>query len=867
MPLSLLYTFKGPPNIDIKIPLNIYTHTDLMPTATHPQQTAARPVTKPATQKTRASAPAKKKRVVRRRGRARGELDSDDEIEREAATDDSDSDNGDLSSNSSATDDSDTEPASEDVLPHDRTHLPTPRNSKSPESVLKDEGSGEVPSFFAPSGNWSEMVADEKVNGPADLPVIDFAELGSLPAQKTAGRKSKKATKANRQAESKASSQQPPHEDAAPPKPDVDATASESKRPPQRQSLPSQSARQLYQQKLETDPSFVPTIGNFWGHDDRLIDTELRSLSGWWRGRGGRGRARGGFGGRGRGGFNGPPHLGVQADEATTSKESDLPPVERTWTHDGFEEMKKKEELRRTEAAARQPQASPKRGGFVGAARGGFVPGRGRGGFMRGGFASPVGARGSSPFSPAANRVRFVMKPELMWTKQHEAFLYFDTTLKPRQGQGAGFRIKIPGHQQQVIRAAPGAREAPKASSSKVTAAPKDDYIVVNLPKRAGKEREVAEVSEKDIPLEEVFTVRPDLATKPDPLPETSTTSATSIPQEQPTLPSASESSIRSQLENLSLDPTPPDPERQAKTEQAVMRKASTDDTVEVQPADVSPIVERPILHPLQTAFTPPPPPPPQPMSQPSPAYGSPYGYPVPLPMGIAMNPHGMPYEVATGRPVYLQPPPTMYNPRPMIPSHLPPGMPFVPGHMHHHSSVSVSAVSPDFLSQPPSHTHTPPMNGFIDPTTGTPIFSFPRQTSRIEIRAPGEEAAAAATTSKPLSAPKSVPRTPSGLRTAAPTFQPSSNPRGAENGYYQASTPSDVTLPSYEAHAHGHGHSHGGSMEDASAMMAPYPQQHYQNPYYYPEPYGYPQYVDISQPGQYDMYAVEQPPQGTVYY
>ncbi|OBZ70059.1 hypothetical protein A0H81_09624 [Grifola frondosa] len=54
-----------------------------------------------------------------------------------------------------------------------------------------------------------------------------------------------------------------------------------------------------------------------------------------------------------------------------------------------------------------------------------------------------------------------------------------------------------------------------------------------------------------------------------------------------------------------------------------------------------------PVLHPLQTAFSPVPPT--------SPPYGSPYGYPPTLPPGVAMGRNGMPYELATGRPVYLQ--------------------------------------------------------------------------------------------------------------------------------------------------------------------------------------------------------------------
>jgi hypothetical protein len=172
---------------------------------------------------------------------------------------------------------------------------------------------------------------------------------------------------------------------------------------------------------------------------------------------------------------------------------------------------------------------------------------------------------------------------------------------------------------------------------------------------------------------------------------------------------------------------------------------------------------------------------------------------------------------------------------------------------MHHHS---LSNSSPDFLAH--SASHTPPLNGFIDPATGTPIFSFPRQTSRIEIRAPGETpspaAAAKATT-------KASPTLVSTLRSSSASFQPASTRLNAESsdnsGYYFSS--SDATLPSYEPQ--------GSTMEDpaaASGMM----QQYYPQQYYYPEPYGYSQYMDVSQAGQtYHMYGMEQAPQGTVYY
>ncbi|KDR84030.1 hypothetical protein GALMADRAFT_236622 [Galerina marginata CBS 339.88] len=807
-------------------------------------QSSTRPVAKVATHKPRASDTPKKRRVVRRRGRARGEPDSDDEIEREAATD-SDSDDDDLSSLDSATDDSDTEPASEDVIPPDRAHLPTPRNSKSPETVVKDEVTnvnGGVPSFFAPAGDWSEMVADEKVNGPADLPVIEFADFSGHPvAQNGPPRKPKKASKPKRLSESRATPADSAHE--APP-PVVESAPDRPE--PHHNRVSSQSARQAYQHKLETDPSFVPTIGNFWGHDDRLIDTELRSLSGWWRGRG-RGRGRG-FGMRGRGGFQGPESRGGQGGEEVTSpKEHDLPPIERAWTHDGFEELRRKEEQRRAEhLAARNSQSSPKRGGFV-AGRGGFTAGRGRGGFSRGGFASPTTHNAS--FS---GRIRFAMKPELMWTKQHEAFLYFDSTLKPRPGQGPAFRIKVPGHDSTLVRAPPVRHAPSQASTSKAGndgSEAGDKYFVVRLPKRAGKEREVVEKAE-ETPIEEVFTVRPQLASVVKPLPASEKASAPTVVT-APTQPTVDvhvkvvpEPNIRSQLEQLSLEPQASDPARQAKTEEAVLRNPPAEIAPDTQVSTEPSIVDRPALPPLQTTFSPPPPPPSQPISQRSPAYGSPYGYHPQLPMGVALNQHGIPFEVATGHPVYLQPPP-MYNPRPLIPSHFSPGI-FVPGHMHHSS-----AVSPDFLAQPPSHT--PPMNGFIDPATGTPIFSFPRQTTRIEIRAPTEESGKL----------KSAPRTSSSLRTTAAAFQPSRATTASENELYQQPTSADAAGPAYE-HVNGHV-----SMEDASQAgipgMMPYPA--YQQPYYYPEHYGYPQYVDMSQAGQYDMYSMDQAPQGTVYY
>jgi hypothetical protein len=287
----------------------------------------------------------------------------------------------------------------------------------------------------------------------------------------------------------------------------------------------------------------------------------------------------------------------------------------------------------------------------------------------------------------------------------------------------------------------------------------------------------------------------------------------------------------------LTLQPQTPDAERQAKTEEAVMRKPSI--VVDNEILEDSSTREGLALPALQTTCTPPPSQ--VPMSQPSPAFSSPYGYAPALPLGIAMNQHGIPYEVATGRPVYLQAAP-LYNPRPLMHSHMaPPGIPFVPGRMLHHSS----ATPPDFLPHPPSHT--PPMNGFIDPLTGTPIFSFPRQTSRVEIRAPTEE---------PGKSTKSASRISSGLRTTAPSFQPLRSSENLENGYYHNSHSDASAL--YE-NTSGHV-----SVEDVGMMAYPA----YQQPYYHMEPYGYSQYMDMSQAGQYDMYNMDQQAaQGAVYY
>ncbi|KAJ3984253.1 hypothetical protein F5890DRAFT_1441376 [Lentinula detonsa] len=740
----------------------------------------------------------KRRRFGRRRGR-KPNLDSDDEVEREVRTD-SESE-ADLSS-SESTSDSDTEPASEDVLPNEQSRVLTPSTSQSPTKgashlLVSDHNQP----FFGSSGDWSEMVANEVENGPESLPVIDFTELDSqilpLPNQ---SRKSKKNQKHNDNRATATATSLPSASTAQ--LRSVDDT--EESRAPSSHSAPrrppGQSARQAYQQRLDADPSYVPTVGEFWGHDDRLLDKNLRSLSGWWRGRRQGGiRGRGGFVRgpfRGRGGFLGRPVPGIPA-AAQDMEEDGVQPVNQAWTHDGFEELK-----RNDEHSASSPQqvhhSAPLR-----------RPDAPRG--PRGSFASRGGWADRASFSPSfrarslhsdPGRVWFLKKPEHMWTKQAESFLFSDPSSKPRAGQPASVRVKLPCQKTAPIRV-PMQSIAQTSTSNLSTSRPEseigDRTLVVRIPKSAPLETpEVAETVENpptgEPSIEEVFTVRPRLVSpKPIPLPEqpASWQAPVSLPNGTHTSSSSISSIdpiIQQKLEQLSLGPQKTDSTRWVQTEEAVMRNPTG--TV---PDDLQ---EQPPLSSIPHNFTS--------SDQVSPSYGSPYQYAPQLPPGLVINPAGITYEVATGRPVYLQPPSNMYPPPMMQP------VPFVPGHVHHPSSS-------DFL---PVTAGTPPINGggYIEYTPTPPLFSYPRQSSRIRIRAPDEPRQQHSSTE---------------LRSDAAAFEPSEQ-------YF----PEGDSL--------------------ATDQQVQDPMMGYYNPYYYPDlSYGYNPYVDMSQVAPYEMY----PPQGTVYY
>ncbi|KAI0650492.1 hypothetical protein C8Q79DRAFT_943978 [Trametes meyenii] len=831
----------------------------------------------------------RKRRLVKRRGRAKDEFESDDEIEREVRTDSETDDD-----HSSIDSESDSESSSDDLHADVHSEVVTPSTTQSPPPVeleglpsssSKDTTVGHE-AIFTDTTNWAEMVADEAANGASGLPVIDFAEMDAARLDHRAPSPAPRSRKNKDRKKSTARATSAPPPPAAAPASVHEANAAEGA-PTEEEPIAStshdrdfsqsalagrprnQSARQAYQQRLETDPSFVPKVGEFWGHDDRLLDKEFRSLSGWWRGRWqSRGRGRGGFGGRGRGrgGFfpSRPSPYGADedlGDGEPSNEPTEVPPVERQWTHDGFEEMKRRDERRRALQEQQQAPTGPARGfGFRGR---GFVPARGRGGFGRGGAGSPATSQRSLSNISMGERVWYAQKPEHMWTKQHDIFLYNDIATKPRPGVGPGVRVKLPGVKESaIVRLPPRARPVSDNQDSTSTAqnGVEKPLFTVRLPSRLGKEKaietapveppvtEVLATTVEELSIEEIFTVRPHVV--PNRRVDFALPSATIAEQSlrrpahvEPLVPDGSSPSLSradtiNPMEHIVTTAstggrTSPSPQIQ---ESILRRLTPSEDGIaptttavmeEPQPQRPAP----PVLHPLQTSFSPVPPT--------SPPYGSPYAYAPALPPGVVVNHQGMPYEYATGRPVYIQPtPPPMFTPRPMMHSHHPSmGMPFVPSHLRHHSTAS-----PDFLAHPHA-PHTPPVASFIDPATGVPIFAPARQTSRIEIRAP-TDAADGKKSTRPT-------HQRSGLSTSS--VPPADG--SPEAPYYPSqSVPDTEDVSAEQAMSLQRTDPSQAPPMDPTMAYAAYPQ-----PYYYPEQYGYQPYVDMSQQAMhYEMYPSE---------
>ncbi|KAH8984252.1 hypothetical protein EDB92DRAFT_1950961 [Lactarius akahatsu] len=611
-----------------------------------------------------------KTRIPRRRGRANG-FHSDDEIEREARTD-SDTDE-DAQSSVDSDSDSETEPASEDAPQNGHAPLLSP--STTPSAVNEGKDAGDHAPLLAASMNWSEMVMDEVANS-TDLPVIDFADLGAevIHAKTPRTPVARRAPKSKRPAPNRRSSAPaaPPASSELPSELPAAAASSgqpESEDEPKPTSASAshrrgQTARQAYQERLENDPSYVPTVGEFWGHDDRLLDKDLRSLSGWWRGRwqgGARGR---GFGvrGRGRGRGRGGAHASNDShpiDEVPYSEPVELPPVDRPWTHDGFEELKRREEQRSQRQDQTQGSNSNSRG-----VRGGFGP-RGRG-FGRGRFSPRPGAtRSTDSPSSMSPRTWFLIKPERPWTKHHELFLYSDPSHRPRPGQGPAYRVKLPGTNSAAVVQYP--TQPPRAPTPPREAGHEDGDVVftVSLP-RGQRKPDMAE----SIPTTAAAPLSPPA---PRPLPEEVSEVApvqVSAPPSlsiTPVATSPPELHVSIEEEPVQISEVPHDDPfklRDPPTPTVIPLPTST--PTQIRPsspsAAVSPSAPAPVPHSatapeggllwrsppphLQTTFAQP---------APAPGYASPYTYAAPtIPPGVALDAHGMPYELATGRPLYM---------------------------------------------------------------------------------------------------------------------------------------------------------------------------------------------------------------------
>lgn len=728
-----------------------------------------------------------KTRNARRRRRANG-FHSDDEIEREARSD-SDTDEDDQSSVDSETD-SETEPASEDV-PHDGHPTLLSPGTTPPAIDGRKDDDNHAP-LLAASLNWSEMVADEVANGTTELPVVDFADLdaSAIHAKPPRVPVSRRAPKSKRPVPHRHSSEPAPVPTSSGPSPEPpipspapEESISHAESKPTSPSTPhrrGRTARQVYQERLENDPSYVPTVGGFWGHDDRLMDKGLRPLSEWWRGRwqgGPRGR---GFGirGRGRGRDRGDSNAGNDSHspaELPPSPQRDVPPVDRQWTHDGFEELKRREEQRLQRQEQSQASNGNSRGSRVGFAARGRGSGRGR-------FSPRGSTRSADSPSSMTSRTWFLIKPERPWTKQHDVFLYSDPSLRPRPGQGPTYRVKLSGMRPEVIVQASVQPPPPRALTPARDSGNEDDDLVftVSLP-RGDRNPEATEATPTPASV----------ATPPSPIPRSSpeqvTNEAPRVSVPQPISPVAASTTrpasppvLRVMTEEQAditsepaddpfklRNPPPPTVIPLATPTPAQINSTTSTSSAAVSPSAPAPISQSasapeggllwrsPPPH-LQSSFT-------QPVPASAPSYTPTYTYaPVSaptLPPGVALDPHGMPYELSTGRPMYLAAPPQVHTPVYMMPY----------PHMHTHVQHRPHA-SPD-----PS------------------LFAPPRQGSRIEIRRP--DVPSATEDSRPASTQtQSHSSRPSALRASAsaPVFVPSHAP----HEFYPSPPPEAASAP-----------------------------------------------------------------------
>ncbi|KZT62780.1 hypothetical protein CALCODRAFT_489272 [Calocera cornea HHB12733] len=592
-----------------------------------------------------------------------------------------------------------------------------------------------TPSFIPQATNWSDMVTSElDGGGEASLPVIDFAEMAS------AGEAG-----VNAPVDAPVLNGIEPAEAAA------TASTSEEKQP----TRGGQSARQVYLDRLSNDPQFIPRVGAFWGHDDRLLDKGLRSMSPWWRdrqmafrGRGGvgRGAPEGGFRGRGRGrggaaggsyGGRGEtdapsapiqpvdskpePEAGPSAPEpapvaaTTPPPPPSVHPADLQWGHDGFEEM------RRVDAER----------GARGRGRGGL---RGRGA-MRG--ASP--ARGGPPVNGAPHAVPTKAnagppakktRPEKPWTKDFAAHLYSDPALQPKENEGAGIRLKFPGSPDDgVVVRLPAAASKAERTSSPASVASSKKGPKVKLPGGAKPQvsSEAASIVDGGDFAQTVGGVPLTSPPSAELVMETTTvtvavptTSATAAPAiEVPVVDHVAK--LEKQFEQLAVQ------QHQTTMSQSRQEAATTVNGLHAAAPDPNSVDSLPGTARSDVA-------PPPHVQVPHQAYPQ-YGYSMGLPPGIAMDENGVCFEVATGRVVILQQPAPapMYHPRPGPAN-------FVPPHLRGMQNPSPDTYAPSPFSD--SAQATPPEGyPYPDPSSGA-YFAQRRPSGAVSIRSPTEPSA-----------------------------------------------------------------------------------------------------------------------------
>lgn len=282
------------------------------------------------------SKPAKRTRVVKRRGQARNADLEDDIIERAALSDtDSDGNSGTASDEDEDEHEHKVQPPLSPRAPTAETGPPMADATLVPTDITSiSQPLVNAPAAAETSRVWSDMVASEQANtaneaeGVSDLPIIDFADLAIAPEKDL-----ERILKPNSL-----------HGETDSPIPVAEPLQNLPKLAKPRPMPAHVTARQTYLQKLNSDPSFIPRVGQFWGHDDRLLEKDLRGMSDWWRGRWmsrGRGGTRGSRGTTHRGrGINAGPSGEPDAD----APESTLPIDAQKWTHDGFEELLKQDD-------------------------------------------------------------------------------------------------------------------------------------------------------------------------------------------------------------------------------------------------------------------------------------------------------------------------------------------------------------------------------------------------------------------------------------------------------------------------------------------------------------------------------------------